>query len=364
MIEEEKDLELALDKDYVKQEEEEEPPFVEYDIATYPADYTLSVLWQMFKNGDITIPLFQRGFVWSQKQASALIESFLMGLPVPSVFFYIDNKNKNLVIDGQQRLMSVFYFFEGFFGSENEKGKRQVFRLTGLNKRSPYYNLRFDEMDDTDKRKLEMTVLRAVNIRQLSPNNDDSCMYHIFERLNTGGTPLSPQEIRNCVYRGAFLNVLMGLNQNQNWRELLGKQIPDKHLTDVELILRAFGLRFMLSDYDKPMKSFMNRVAARYRNESLGDVAEFADEFTRACRMINERLPQKPFSVRGPFNTSVFDSIFCSIMKHIDMIPDNLEERYFALIDNQEFVDKTTLATTDTKILKQRFELVETILFG
>jgi hypothetical protein len=364
MLDEEKDLELALDKDYAKQEEDEEPPFVEYDIATYPADYTLSVLWQMYRNGDITIPLFQRGFVWSQKQASALIESFLMGLPVPPVFFYIDDKNKNLVIDGQQRLMSVFFFFEGFFGIENEKGKRQVFRLTGLNKMSPYHNLRFDEMDDTDKRKLEMTVLRAVNIRQLSPNNDDSCMYHIFERLNTGGTPLSPQEIRNCVYRGSFLNTLMELNEDDNWRRLLGKNLPDKHLTDVELILRAFGLRFMLSDYDKPMKTFMNRVASRYRNEISGDVSVFTNEFSEACRIINERLPQKPFSVRGPFNTSVFDSIFCSIMKHINMIPDDILGRYSTLIDNQEFVEKTTLATTDTKILKRRFELVESLLFG
>ena len=363
MIDDDKDLELALDKDFAKQEDEEEPPFVEYDIATYPADYTLSVLCQMYKKGDITIPLFQRGFVWSQKQASALIESFLMGLPVPSVFFYIDNNNKNLVIDGQQRLMSVFYFFEGYFGSENEKGKRQIFRLTGLNKKSPYYNLRFEEMEDADKRKLEMTVLRAVNIRQLSPNNDDSCMYHIFERLNTGGTPLSSQEIRNCVYRGPFLNRLMELNDEECWRFLLGKKITDKHLTDVELILRAFGLRFMLDDYDKPMKSFLNRVASKYRNECSGDVLVFSKEFIETCRIINDLLPQKPFSVRGPFNTSVFDSIFCSIMKHIDSIPADIKERYFRLIDCPEFVEKTTLATTDTKILKRRFELVETLLF-
>ena len=363
MIDDEKDLELAFDKDYVKQVEDEEPPFVEYDIATYPADYTLSVLWEMFRNGDITIPLFQRGFVWSQKQASALIESFLMGLPVPSIFFYIDDENKNLVIDGQQRLMSVFFFFEGYFGNETEKGKRQIFRLTGLNKRSPYYNLRFDEMEDTDKRKLARTVLRAVNIRQLSPNNDDSCMYHIFERLNTGGTPLSSQEIRNCVYRGPFLNDLMMLNDEQNWRVLLGKRNADKHLTDVELILRAFGLRFMLNDYDKPMKSFLNRVASKYRNECAGDLLVFKREFHEACRLINEKLPPKPFSVRGPFNTSVFDSIFCSFMKHVDSIPVDIGERYLRLIDNPEFVDKTTLATTDTKILKRRFELVEMLLF-
>lgn len=360
---EEKDLELAEDKDYAKQKENEEQPFIEYDITTYPADYTLAVLWQMYKQENITIPLFQRGFVWSQKQASALIESFLMGLPVPSIFFYIDNENKNLVIDGQQRLMSVFYFFEGYFGKENEKGKRQIFRLTGLNKKSPYYNLKFDELEDEDKRKLEMTVLRAINIRQLSPKNDDSCMYHIFERLNTGGTPLTSQEIRNCVYRGEFLDALMTLNRDVNWRNILGKKIPDKHLTDVELIVRAFGLRFMLNDYEKPMKSFMNKVSARYRHMNEKEVAVFAEEFTRTCSMIVKYLPAKPFSVRGPFNTSIFDSIFCSMMKHVNEITDDISDKYYKLIENDEFVELTTLATTDTKIVKRRFDMVERELF-
>lgn len=364
MFDEEKDLELAQDKDYAQQIENEEPPFVEYDITTYPADYTLSVLWQMYKQGNITIPLFQRGFVWTQKQASALIESFLMGLPVPSIFFYIDNENKNLVIDGQQRLMSVFYFFEGYFGNENEKGKRQIFRLTGLNKKSPYYNLKFDEMEEEDKRKLEMTVLRAINIRQLSPKNDDSCMYHIFERLNTGGTPLTSQEIRNCVYRGEFLDALMTLNRDDNWRTILGKKLPDKHLTDVELMLRAFGLRFMLIDYEKPMKTFMNKVSAKYRHINEKEVAVFYDEFTRTCSMIVKYLPPKPFSVRGPFNTSIFDSIFCTMMKHVDEISDDIESKYYRLIENEEFVNLTTLATTDTKIVKLRFDLVERELFG
>ena len=364
MIDEEKDLELAQDMDYALQIENEEPPFVEYDITTYPADYTLSVLWQMYKQGNITIPLFQRGFVWTQKQASALIESFLMGLPVPSIFFYIDNENKNLVIDGQQRLMSVFYFFEGYFGQENEKGKRQTFRLTGLNKKSPYYNLKFEEMEDEDKRKLEMTVLRAINIRQLSPKNDDSCMYHIFERLNTGGTPLTSQEIRNCVYRGEFLDALMVLNKDENWRTILGKKLPDKHLTDVELMVRAFGLRFMLNDYEKPMKSFMNKVSARYRHVNDKDVAVFADEFTRTCALIVKYFPLKPFSVRGPFNTSIFDSIFCMMMKHVDEITEDIEARNYKQIENEVFVELTTLATTDTKIVKRRFELVERELFG
>lgn len=359
---EEKDLVLEMDQDYEKQIEGEESPFVEYDITSYPADYTLSVLWQMFKNNDITIPSFQRGFVWTQRQASSLIESFLMGLPVPPIFFYIDVENKNLVIDGQQRLMSVFYYFEGYFGKENERGKRQTFRLYGLNKKSPYYNLRFEDLQEQDKRKLEMTVLRVINIRQLSPKNDDSCMYHIFERLNTGGTPLSSQEIRNCVYRGVFLDILMELNKNPMWRSLLGKQLVDKHLTDIELILRAFGLRYMRDEYEKPMKEFLNKVSARYRKTEDGDVEKFVRDFPKACEIIIQLLPTKPFSVRGPLNTSIFDSIFCSILKHVDNLPNNLRERYDRLINDQKFVDYTTLGTTDTKTIKSRFDYVESFL--
>ena len=356
------DLELAKDLDYEKQVQEEETPFVRYDITSYPADYTLSVLWQMFKNGDVTIPSFQRSFVWTQKQASSLIESFLMGLPVPPIFFYIDSSNKNLVIDGQQRLLSVFYFLEGYFGPENEKGKRQTFRLTGLNKKSPYYNLKFDEMGDNDKRKLEMTVLRAINIRQLSPVEDDSCMYHIFERLNTGGTPLSSQEIRNCVYRGAFLDMLMELNSDKNWRTILGKNVPDKHLTDVELLVRAFGLCYMLEEYDKPMKGFLNKVSFRYKNALNEDILNFKDAFPAACKIIVENLPAKPFSVRGPLNTSIFDSIFCTIINNVNIIPDDFRNRYDRLLEDEEFVELTTLATTDTKVLKKRFEKVERFL--
>src|SRR5690606_22122035 len=149
---------------------------------------------------------FQRNFVWSIKQSSLLIESFLLGLPVPQVFFYIDADNTNLVIDGQQRILSVVFYFEGYFGSENLQGRRQVFRLTGLSKGSPYAGKRFEDLSQTEQRKLKNSVLRAVNIRQLAPANQNTSMYHIFERLNTGGTPLRPQEIRNCVFHGDLVN--------------------------------------------------------------------------------------------------------------------------------------------------------------
>jgi hypothetical protein len=109
-----------------------------YEIVTYPADFTLEGIVAKYNKGQIGIPGFQRKFVWSIAQASKLIESFLLGLPVPAVFLYTDPEDNTLqVIDGQQRLMSIVYFFEGLFGPA-EKKKHTVFSLQGLHEKSPY----------------------------------------------------------------------------------------------------------------------------------------------------------------------------------------------------------------------------------
>lgn len=342
-----------------REDEQDNEVLVEYDITTYPSDFTLSGLTQMWRDKDITIPDYQREFVWSIKQSSLLIESFLIGLPVPPVFFYIDDKNKNLIVDGQQRLLSVFFFFEGYFGYENEKGKRQTFRLTGLNEKNPFHNKRFVDLEEKDRRKLETSVLRAINIRQLAPKDQSTSVYHIFERLNTGGTPLKPQEIRNCVFRGDFLNKLRELNENQNWREILGKKLIDKHQSDVELLLRAFGLCHHLDEYEKPMKEFLSKVAKKYQNATSGKVEKFEIDFEKAVKIINEKLRQKPFSVRGPLNTSLFDSIFCTIISNVNNLPNNLSEKYEALLVDDKFIEYTTIATTDAKIVKERFAYVK-----
>ncbi len=186
-------------EEIVSEVEDEESSPAQYEISTYPADFTLEGLHQKWLAGDIKIPKFQRQFVWKQTQASKLIESFLLGLPVPAVFFYTERKSqKYLVIDGQQRLKTVFYFFEGYFGEE-EKGKRKAFRLKGLNEKSKLEGKLFSDLEEGDQRALKNAVLRSFIVKQIDPA-DDTSIYHIFERLNTGGTLLTAQEVRNCVY--------------------------------------------------------------------------------------------------------------------------------------------------------------------
>jgi uncharacterized protein with ParB-like and HNH nuclease domain len=347
-----------------QEDQEEDEGLVTYDIATYPSDFTLGGIYDMWENGDITIPEFQREFVWTIRQSSLLIESFLLGLPVPPVFFYIDKENKNLVIDGQQRILTTVFFFDGYFGSENLQGRRQVFRLLGLDERSPYYEKTFADLADADQRKLKGTVLRAINIRQLAPSGENTSIYHIFERLNTGGTPLKPQEIRNVVFRGNIVKILRELNNDDKWRLILGKKSFDKHQRDVELVLRIFALSRRVNDYEKPMKEFLNKAMDRNRTGQSERLKRFQQLFPKTAALIVDKLGLKPFHVRGPLNTSVFDSVFCTILDNFDHLPSNISERYNNLLKDSNFVNLTTIGTTDANVVKERFKIVSSYLIG
>lgn len=343
---------------------DEEEVSIAYDIVPYPSDLTLSVLSEMWKNGDILIPEFQRNFVWSIKQASLLIESFLLGLPVPQIFFYIDEENKNLVIDGQQRILSIVYFLEGYFGNESIQGKRQVFRLTGLGEINPFHKKRFKDLEETHQRKLKSAVLRAINIKQLSPKGENTSIYHIFERLNTGGTPLKPQEIRNCVFRGGLVGILRELNEDKNWRRILGRKTFDKHQKDVELILRIFALAEYWTSYKKPLKEFLNKAMVENQKGTSKRIKKFKERFPRVAKAIIEELGEKPFHLRGPLNTSALDSVFCMIFENIEKLPANLSKKYKNLLNDKQFQEVSQVGTSDETILNKRFDLAKKHLFG
>ncbi|MEI8173668.1 MAG: DUF262 domain-containing protein [Deltaproteobacteria bacterium] len=355
-------MSVELDDILIEEEVEEDEVVVVYDIATYPSDFTLSGIHKMWQDKDIEIPDFQREFVWTIKQSSLLIDSFLLGLPVPPVFFYIDEEHKNLVIDGQQRILSIVFYFDGYFGKETSQGKKQVFRLTGLDEKSPYHNNRFKDLSQADQRKLQNAVLRAINVRQLAPKANNTSIYHIFERLNTGGTALKPQEIRNCVFVGDFVRILRRMNMDKNWRTIIGKKNMDKHQKDIELILRLFALSHSWESYEKPMKEFLNVAMRINRNGDAKEISKFVELFGLVTELIIKKLGSRAFHIRGPLNTAVLDSVFCTLLNNFERIPDNLPERHKQLLKNEKFIECTLAGTTDTLVLKSRFRIANEIL--
>ncbi len=337
-----------------------------YEIATYPADFTLEVLQTKWAAGDLVIPAFQRKFVWSHAQASKLIESFLVGLPVPAIFLYTERgSEKSLVVDGQQRLRTIFYFLSGVFGEEKE-GRRTVFRLKGLSEDSPYADKTYAELEKTDEaaaRRLRNSVLRAFVVRQLDPE-DDTSVFHIFERLNTGGTLLHNQEVRNAICSGSFNELLHELNADPRWRVLLGKPGPDTRMRDVELILRFFALRHAAGQYEKPMKDFLSRYMRRHAHAPTEQIDRYRTEFLAVLEAVSDLLVERPFHVYAGFNSSAFDSVFCAFARHLDAIPDEVGERYEKLAESSEFEDLVKGGTTDVEQVRGRLALVDEVLFG
>ncbi len=358
-------LKFAEDDVATEVEEDEDAVTVQYDIASYPSDYTLSGIAQMWKDGDIEIPDYQREFVWGIKQSSLLVDSFLAGLPVPPVFFYIDENSMNSVIDGQQRILSIVFFMEGYFGKESTHGKRQVFRLSGLGDGNPYNGKKFEDLGESDQRKLKQAVLRAINIRQLNPIGESTSAYHIFERLNTGGTPLKPQEIRNCVFRGKFSSLLKEANRDPNWRLILGRKNLDKHQKDVELLLRIFSLVGSQGGYEKPMKEYLNKAMKKHQGGNTKKVVNFLKIFPEVTEQIISELGEKPFNLRGPINISALDSVMSVMIEnHSKLSKFSLSERFNKLIVDEKFLEDTSVNTTDIKTVSSRTKRVKCVLFG
>lgn len=334
----------------------------DYQITTYPADFTLEVLHQKWQAGEIIIPEFQRAFVWKPAQSSKLIESFLVGLPVPPVFVYTErHSQKYLVIDGQQRLKSVFYFLEGHFGGD-AGGDRRVFRLSGLNQDSRFLGKTFNDLLEPDQRKVKNAVLRSFVVQQLEPD-DDTSVYHIFERLNTGGTLLSNQEIRNCVHSGRFVEYMTKLNANSEWRKILGKSAPDSRKRDIELLVRFFAMRD-ISSYQKPMKDFLSKFMKKNQDASHESLQGSEDVFRKTCSQLVEHLGEKPFHGRSGVNVAVLDAVMVAFSQNLDFIPSDIKNRYEMLRNDGEFITRTRQGTTDVTIVRERFEQAKNVLFG
>jgi hypothetical protein len=345
------------DVESTEEAEENEQDVVTYQISYYPADITLKGYDDKWKAEQLYVPPFQRNYVWDQVQASKLIESFLLGLPVPGVFLYKERKSNRLqIIDGQQRILTAVRFFKNEFGD-------RAFRLKNV--QAKWNGKRYEDLVEADRFQLQDAVLRATVVQQLDPN-DDSSIYHIFERLNTGGMKLMPMEIRKCVYLSDFYNLLEELNHLPSWKRLIGRVEDDKRLRDVELMLRVLALVEKWKEYEKPMKKFLNDFMAekkRLEGEALSVfIARTRESATGVCDYLLEQLGERPFHLRGRLNYAVLDSTMSVSFRALARKTKHLKARYAKLTADKTYFAVVTQNTSDEKSVASRFELAEKYL--
>ena len=342
-------LENELEIQETETSDDDESQSIPYEIAAYPTDFTLEVLYGKWKSGQLYMPDFQRQYVWSLPQASRFIESFLLGLPIPQVFLYRSFSNSKLiVVDGHQRLATIAKYFEGKFSDA------QRFKLRGVNER--WDGCAYADLDEDDQVRLRDCPLRSIVVRQIKPD-DDSSIYQIFERLNTGGTQLNAMEIRKAIFHGDGYRLLERLNEDFNWRSLLGKDSPDRRLKDVELVLRVLALASDQGAYTKPMKTFLtNYMKAMFNgNQDMYDSLEH--RFGQTCQIVRDQLGDRPFHLYKSLNVAALDAVMVTAMQSLGSLEQDLGSCYQELREDSGFIDAVTDSTSDTNVVKTRLEL-------
>lgn len=323
-------------EDYSDNEESESQRIREYELTSIPVDFNIATIIRYIDKGYFRIPLFQRNYVWNINRASRLIESLIMGLPVPPIFLFEEGRDKFLVIDGQQRLMSIYYFVKRRFPRLEKRAEiRDVldregsvpesmlgddkyftdFRLA-LTENPPNWKNRLKGLThcglgEEYKTRFDLRPIRNVVVRRNNQDGDDSAVYEIFERLNSGGVNLSPQEIRSSLYRSDFYAMLNEINSSQDWRRLVGNPVPDLHMKDLEILLRGFAMLVDGETYAPSMTEFLNRFSkkAQSHDSERNDYLKcLFNSFLDSAR----QLPASAFlaSDSSRFNIALFEAVF------------------------------------------------------
>ena len=372
-------------------EESDEIEIHEYDITASPNDFNVLTIYNFIESGAVRIPGFQRNYVWDISRASKLIESLLLGIPVPQIFLYETDRNQFLVIDGQQRLMSIYYFIKQRFPRKDKRAElRSIFDEQGKipddilhddryfenfrlklpqisNNQNQFKGLSYATLGNY-KTQFDMRVIRNVIIKQNAPQGDDSAMYEVFNRLNTGGINLKPQEIRTSMYHSPFYEMLNKANSRPEWRRLLANQEQDIHMKDVEILLRAFAMLVDGDNYAPSMIKFLNQFSRKCKNqtpEQIKFLSDLMDSFLNACT----NLPENAFFNKKSrrFHIALFEAAFTATCRNalqerrmLNGIVDNA--RLQALENDPTFLDALKEGTTQTKNVKIRIERAIEIL--
>jgi hypothetical protein len=234
--------------DYLEPEADDELPAADdaRPVVSKPADWTITSLREKWDSGLLDLqPTFQREYVWRLKPElpSRLIESVLLEIPIPPLYFGRLPGGKLEIIDGQQRLTTLIRFVSNTFPLQ---------RLRGMPSLNGKY---FRDLSTEHQEKIKDTPIRTVEI---DAGRNTDLRYEIFERLNRGSMALNEQELRNCVFRGEFNNLLAILESDRAWRKVKGGEAPEARFKEREMILRFFAFANRLNFYTGNLKKFLN----------------------------------------------------------------------------------------------------------
>lgn len=324
---------------------------VSYDMY----DMTVRQLVDMIGGGEIEIaPDYQRRFIWDSDRESELIESIYLGIPVPSLYMAANSDGTWEVVDGVQRLSTLVHFC-GDAKLLNTIGRRDSLKLTNIKKLTLLNGSTFGALP----KPLQLNFqLRPVRVTTLNDKSDFAVRYDLFERLNTGGVKLHAQEIRNCVFRGEFRNLLNQMSEDESFLKIV--KLSDNEQRSAiyeECVLRFFAFIEEYRLFDHSVVDFLNdyMIKKSKSGPELGLISLFKQTMALIAREVPSGIARGNRSIT-PLNLFEGISVGAALaLQTGKSIPSGRLKRIMDLDGLKKF---TTAATNSRKMVVGRIEYV------
>ncbi|MET7731477.1 DUF262 domain-containing protein [Streptomyces sp. NPDC005402] len=364
-------LEVTADGHATDVEREEEPdritsPFDPDDIDIETRTTTVDLLLSRLRNEMVDLaPDFQRrAGIWTDEKQSRLIESLLLRIPIPS-FYAAEKKDGSwAIVDGIQRLTSIARFV-----APQTVGKPQLL-LKGLEYLVGFDGQSFDNLSGKLQIRLRETEVVVHVIRRGTP---EPVMFNVFARLNTGGEPLTRQEIRHALIPGRARTFLVELAESQEFRRATRHSVVGDRMADREMVLRFLAFRltapqdYSRGDFDGFLADAMHRI------NRLGADGEqrLREEFLRAMTAAEAIFAEHAFRKfrrgqrrKSPINKALFESVAVNLAALTPAECDELTEWDLTLgiaecLEDADFERSISVGTGDPKRVHKRFETIE-----
>lgn len=329
-------------------------PLRDRKVITMPYDLAIDAIIGQIKSNILFLrplsdrPKFQRHYVWPDALASKLVESVLLNVPIPPCYLSENDENELDVIDGQQRIYSLFRYVENQFA------------LRDLEALAEFNGKRFFELPSKEQRRIRTHTLRCVVITNES---HPEIKFDVFERLNTSTMPLTSQELRNCVSRGPLNNLLAELSLGSQWLAIRGRKAPDKRLADEEIILRYFSFQMQgLAKYRTPLKNWLNETARLGRHLKDDEIASLRNNWLNALEVASVWFDPKD-CFRRPGGKAINRALFDLIMQtatETDLatasaIKDQFLAQFVELLNDDVFQDLISRSVDHKTRTEKRF---------
>ena len=332
-------------------------------LNTMSYDYSVQYLYDLMKKGKIVLEVpFQRKQIWKPEQASSLLESIIMNVPIPPLYFAEEENGSWLVLDGLQRLSSI----KNYYDNEFALSKLEV--LTELEKR------KYKDLPPKAKSLLDDGMLR-VNVIKKDSHRD--IKYDIFMRLNRGAVTLNYQELRNCMYRGNLNDAAKELcKENSTFLEILKQKNSHQRYLDVEFIIRYFAFsdniakdedgNVYLDGYRGKLVQFLNEYMDLHKNCSLEEKQEYKKRFNETIEKIVIVFgTDKAFRDISTDNTKIYKTIADFIMpsfermskEYVELNKDLIYSRLVNFLKIDEIQDSISKRTSDKDIVNLRLRM-------